>query len=101
MSNPHTYVGWVSNHSEISVYILIAQYRMKISIIANFYFGVMLPLAKVGICMDIIWLIEQRGQTKYMTNPPRYLFGVRISAISQYIEKNVKEILCYMELSIA
>ena len=79
----------------------MAQYRLKILIIMNINFGLMFPPAKVGICMDIIWLIEQRGQNKYMTNPPRYASGVRISAISQYIGKNIKEILCYMKLSIA
>ena len=73
MTNPHTYyVGWVSNLSEISVYILIGQYRMKISIIANFYFGVMLPLAKVGICMDIIWRNGQSDQSNPMYNPHTY-----------------------------
>ena len=72
MYNPHTYVGWVSNLSEISEYMYIAQYRMKIFIIANFYFGLMLPPAKVDICKDIIWRNGQSDQSNPMYNPHTY-----------------------------
>ena len=59
---------------------------MKISIIANFYFGVMLPLAKVGICMDIIWRNGQSDQSNPMSNPHTYVGWVsNLSEISVYI----------------
>ena len=88
MSNPHTYVGWVSNLSEISLYILIAQYRMKISIIANFYFDLMLPPAKVGICKDIFWRNGQSDQSNPMYNPHTYIGWVSKLSIFYYIRNS-------------
>ena len=98
MSNPHTYVGWVSNLSEISVYMYIAQYRMKIFITANFYFGLMLPPAKVDICKDIIWRNGQSDQSNHMYNPHTYAGWVSNLSNFYYIRKSILRILCYMNL---
>ena len=59
--------------SAISVKSQIAQYRMKIFIITNFYFGLMLPPAKVDICKDIIWRNGQSDQSNPMYNPHTYV----------------------------
>ena len=73
---------------------------MKNFIITNFYFGLMLPPAKVDICIDIIGPIEQSDQNNHISNAHTFIFRVSISAIFYYIGKSILRILCYMNLPI-
>ena len=72
---------------------------MKIFIIANFYFGLMLPPAKVDICKDIIWRNGQSDQSNPMYNPHTYVGWLSNLSIFYYIRKILFENLMQYEVA--